>query len=277
MSNRNSSSLEPKELNELVNCQEDVLKGLFDGHLTTATAAPQLAAVTIPDSNIDSEACEERLQMLWNNVLYFLIREPNRIDTIATLIHCISNLPLPLTEDGKQLAVNEGLRRVWEDKPTLGWELRDEWNGEVTLCRFRFTCYSRRLTITSSRSVRANRHFGTPKHNRPFHRHECTNCNTNGLRRRTLRLSKLHAVDVQRRFRVQCQRRTLTLRMAPENAIYWPLRSLLRLQVMLFVNGTTFLQQGLSLVILVREELCEMGRMGFVEGGGDFGSGGLGR
>lgn len=64
MSNQSSSPLEPNELDALVRCQEDVLQRLFDGQLTPATTAPELAAVTIPgvDSNVDSESREERLQ-----------------------------------------------------------------------------------------------------------------------------------------------------------------------------------------------------------------------
>jgi hypothetical protein len=58
------------------------------------------------------------------------MKVPSRVETVADLLFCISQLPPPVTKSGKQLAVNEGGERVWEDTPTLGWELRDEWNGE---------------------------------------------------------------------------------------------------------------------------------------------------
>jgi hypothetical protein len=60
------------------------------------------------------------------------MKVPSRVETVADLLFCISQLPPPVTKSGKQLAVNEGSERVWEDTPTLGWELRDEWNGECT-------------------------------------------------------------------------------------------------------------------------------------------------
>jgi hypothetical protein len=60
------------------------------------------------------------------------MKVPSRVETVANLIFCVSQLPPPVTKSGKQLAVNEGGERVWEDTLTLGWELRDEWNGAYT-------------------------------------------------------------------------------------------------------------------------------------------------
>lgn len=67
--------------------------------------------------------------MLWGLVLASLIAEPDRVDTIGNLIICISKLPPPITKSGKQLAVNRGILRVWDDTPGLAWALRDEWDG----------------------------------------------------------------------------------------------------------------------------------------------------
>jgi hypothetical protein len=75
--------------------------------------------------------CEEDLQLFWNHVLSVIMKVPSRVETVVNLSFCISQLP-PVTKSGKQLAVNEGGELVWEDTPTLGWELRDEWNCECT-------------------------------------------------------------------------------------------------------------------------------------------------
>lgn len=130
MSNRNSDrSPSPIPDDEKTRHNEQIIEDLFAGRLTAEAAATKIAAITVPDPNIDSEGCEEDLQMLWSLVLANLIAEPDRVDTVANLISCISSLPPPMTKLGKQLAVNEGTLRVWDDTPTLGWALRDEWNG----------------------------------------------------------------------------------------------------------------------------------------------------
>jgi hypothetical protein len=110
-------------------CKE-VLQSFADGHLTAAAAAPKLAALTIPDPNIDPEEIEEYLRELWQIILVYLARNKSRVKTIADLIWCLARLPPVLTESGEQLAVDDGCQRVWQDVPTLGWELRDEWNCE---------------------------------------------------------------------------------------------------------------------------------------------------
>jgi hypothetical protein len=109
---------------------EEILQRFADGHLTAAEAAPKLAALTVPDPNIDPEECEEHFQELWAIVLNFLKKAPGRVEMVADLILCIARLPPILTESGEQLAVDDGCQRVWQDVPTLGWELRDEWNCE---------------------------------------------------------------------------------------------------------------------------------------------------
>ena len=49
---------------------------------------------------------------------------------VADLILCIARLHPVLTQPGEQLAVDDGVQRVWQDVPTLGWALREEWNCE---------------------------------------------------------------------------------------------------------------------------------------------------
>jgi hypothetical protein len=109
---------------------EEILQTLADGRLTAAEAAPKLAALTIPDPNIDPEDSEEYLQELWEIVLVFLKEVPGRVKIVADIVLCMARLPPVLTESGEQLAVNDGRERVWQDLPTLGWALRDEWNCE---------------------------------------------------------------------------------------------------------------------------------------------------
>jgi hypothetical protein len=122
----------PSKYDEQAPSYEVILQNLFSGHLTPESAAPKLAAIAIPNPDNDPEECEEDLQLFWNHVLSVIMKVPRRVETVASLIFCISQLPPPVTKSGKQLAVNEGGERVWEDTPTLGWELRDEWNGENT-------------------------------------------------------------------------------------------------------------------------------------------------
>lgn len=130
MSDHDSNRSSPPPGYEMTRPCEEILQSLSDGHLTTAEAAPKLAAITVPDPNIDPEECEEHLQELWAIVLEFLAKAPGRVKMVADLIWCIARLPPVLTESGHQLAVNDGDERVWQDLPTLGWELREEWNCE---------------------------------------------------------------------------------------------------------------------------------------------------
>jgi hypothetical protein len=122
----------PSKYDEQARSYDIILQNLFSDHLTPETAAPKLAAIAIPSPDIDPEECEEDLQLFWNHVLSVMMKVPSRVETVANLIFCISQVPPPVTKSGNQLAVNEGGERVWEDTPTLGWELREEWNGENT-------------------------------------------------------------------------------------------------------------------------------------------------
>jgi hypothetical protein len=47
---------------------------------------------------------------------------------VADLILCIARLHPVLIQPGEQLAVDDGVQRVWQDVSTLGWALREEWN-----------------------------------------------------------------------------------------------------------------------------------------------------
>jgi hypothetical protein len=129
MSGQHSS---PSKYDEQARDYEDVLKQLFSGHLTPGTSAPKLASIAVPNPNIDPEDCEGDLQSFWQDVLAAMVEIPGRVPLVANLIFCMSQLPSPITSSGKPLAVNEGGERVWEDTPTLGWILRDEWNCECT-------------------------------------------------------------------------------------------------------------------------------------------------
>jgi hypothetical protein len=130
MSGQNSPS---PGYDEQASTLEEILRQLFSGHLTPETAAPKLATIAVPNPNIDPEDCEGDLQSFWEDVLAAMLETPDRVQLVADLIFCMSQLPPPIDKSGKPLAVNEGGERVWEDTPTLGWVLRDEWNGECTL------------------------------------------------------------------------------------------------------------------------------------------------
>lgn len=125
-------STSPFAFDKKTSLQLPVINSLFTGQLIAESAASRLAGITVPNPNIDPEDCEEDLQLLWGNVLTSLVEVPDQVSTVADLIWCISKLPPPITESGQQLAVNEGIERVWNDTPTLGWALRDEWNGEFS-------------------------------------------------------------------------------------------------------------------------------------------------
>lgn len=112
---------------------EEVLQSLWDGHLTAAAAAPKLAAITIPDPNIDLEEIEGHLWILWGKVLTCLEKVPGRLKTVADLISHISSLRPVLTKSGEQLALDEGTQHAWQDLPVLGWHLGERFNCEY--CR----------------------------------------------------------------------------------------------------------------------------------------------
>lgn len=131
MSDHDSNRSSPPLDYEMTRPCEEILQDLSDGRLTAAEAAPKLAAVTVPDPNI--EECEEHLQELWAILLDFLGQAPGRVKMVADLILCIACLPPVLTESGEQLAVDDGVQRVWQDLSTLGWALREEWHCERCL------------------------------------------------------------------------------------------------------------------------------------------------
>jgi hypothetical protein len=115
--------------------QEAVIRDLLDGHLTPKTAAPKLAAVTLPNPipDIDNEDDEEdvlvNIERMFNIMLEALESRPESVHTIFDLMICMSQLPPALTESGNQLCGTDPLRRVWEDLPCLGRSLGAEWSG----------------------------------------------------------------------------------------------------------------------------------------------------
>lgn len=183
MSNRSSNrSPSPPGLDdEKIRHTEEVLRSLFTGNLTVEEAATKLAATTIPDPNIDLEDCEEDLQVLWGRMLAYPMEPPSRVNTVASLILYISQLPPPITVSGKQLVVNEGTLRVWDDTPTLGWALHDEWNGETLTLSAAF-CFSVRLIPLTSQSARKRQPCQTSSNNKPLRGDECTNRKIDDIR-----------------------------------------------------------------------------------------------
>jgi hypothetical protein len=115
--------------------QETVIHDLLTGHLTPRTAAPKLAAVTLPDPipDINNEDDEEEIlvniERMFNMMLGALETRPECVHTIFDLMICMSQLPPALTESGNQLCGTDPLRRVWEDLPHLGRSLGAEWSG----------------------------------------------------------------------------------------------------------------------------------------------------
>jgi hypothetical protein len=127
MSGQHSS---PSRYDEQARGVKEVLRQLFSGHLTAETAALRLATIAIPDPSIDPEDCEGDLQSFWQDVLVAMLELPGRVQLVADLISCVSQLPPPIHKSGKPLAVHEGGERVWGHTLNLGWILRDEWNCE---------------------------------------------------------------------------------------------------------------------------------------------------
>jgi hypothetical protein len=130
MSAQTSDQNYPPPDSELIRPCEEVLQSLADGHLTAASAASKVAAITVPDPNIHPEEIGAHLWELWQTLLAYLARNPGRVKTIADLIWCIARPPPVLTEARDPLAVDDGCRRVWQDLSRLGWELSEEWNCE---------------------------------------------------------------------------------------------------------------------------------------------------
>lgn len=126
--------------------QEAVIRELLDGHLTAKTAAPKLAAVTLPDPipDIDNEDDEEEvlvnIERMFNMMLRSLETRPECVHIIFDLIICMSQLPPALTTSGQQLCGTDPPRRVWEDLPHLGRSLGAEWSG-----LFAMPCCERRI------------------------------------------------------------------------------------------------------------------------------------
>jgi hypothetical protein len=116
--------------------QEAIVRDLLDGHLTPATAAPKLAAVTLPNPipDIDNEEDEEEilvnLERMFKMMLRALETRPECVHTIFDLMICMSQRPPALTESRNQLCGTDPPRCVWEDLPHLGGSLGAEWSGK---------------------------------------------------------------------------------------------------------------------------------------------------
>lgn len=119
-----------EEFQKLSDRRAEVIQQLVNDRLSIETAASQLALATIPDPNVDIGDCEDNLWDLWGNILMFLEKNPSRAQMVAGLIIAISELLPARTQSAAQLVIDEW-RRVWEDTPALGWEMREQWNGEL--------------------------------------------------------------------------------------------------------------------------------------------------
>ncbi|KAM0720933.1 hypothetical protein Q7P37_003218 [Cladosporium fusiforme] len=123
------SSLSPGQ--ELPNPRKNIIQSVLDGHVSAETAAPKLAAVSLPDPNGDMDEMENNISAIWDTLLVFLQQDPSCVKVIADLIFYISHLPPVLTNSGAQLIMNECLH-VWRDCPFLGLSLREEMNNDIT-------------------------------------------------------------------------------------------------------------------------------------------------
>jgi hypothetical protein len=85
-------------------------------------------------------------------LLEFPGQAPGQVKILADLILCIARLPSVLTQPGEQLAVDDGVQRVWQDVSTLGWALREEWNCGRCLVTVSWSLVGRRY-LTSATSV----------------------------------------------------------------------------------------------------------------------------
>jgi hypothetical protein len=116
--------------------QEVIIRDLLDGHLTPTTAAPKLAAVTLPNPipDIDNEDDEKEvlvnLERMFSMMLHVLETRPECVHTIFDLMICMSQLPPVLTKLWEHLCGTDPPRRVWGDLPHLGRSLGAEWSGK---------------------------------------------------------------------------------------------------------------------------------------------------
>lgn len=116
--------------------QTDIIYEVLDGTLDPVTAAPKLAAVTLPDpiSDVDNEEDEDdimvNIERMFNYMIWALETHPGQVRTIFDLIMCMSQLPPALTVSGRPLCETDPPGRVWEDVPRLGRGLGGVWSGE---------------------------------------------------------------------------------------------------------------------------------------------------
>lgn len=124
-----------EEFQKLSDRRAELVQQLINNDLTVATAASQLALATIPDPTMDIGDCEDKLWDLYGTILMFLEKNSSGAQKVSDLIIAISELPAARTDSGAQLVIDES-RRVWEDTPALGWEMREQWNDKSSGLNF---------------------------------------------------------------------------------------------------------------------------------------------
>lgn len=133
--------------------QKDIIREVLGGTLTPETAAPKLAAVTLPDPipDADNEDDEDdimvNIERMFNYMIWSLKSRPEQVRTIFDLIVCMSQLPPALTISGRQLCETDPPGRVWEDVPRLGRGLGGVWTGECA----RFTIVVKKTDVVRRR------------------------------------------------------------------------------------------------------------------------------
>lgn len=171
MSEQSSLSLE----RELPNPRCGVIQSVLDGHLSAEAAAPELAAVSLPDPDDDVDENEFNVSEVWDTLLVFLEQDPSIVKVVADLIFHVSRLPPVLTKSGAQLTMNEGLL-VWGDCPFLALSLGEEMNS-MLLCLALSLYLPTRLILLSIRR-NANRATGKTKRYRVLCRKKRSICDS---------------------------------------------------------------------------------------------------
>jgi hypothetical protein len=178
------------------------LQDLFSGTLAPKTAALKLSALTIPNPKIRRHKYAYQIQLLFENILSPLHKQPHQVQLVADLIICISDLPpiwaQPSPEAPKHFISDENTC-LWDDEGAeFGRVLGGEWDRELIEIspsnnRQRANFVSFLLRYRSSHPGR--RHSKTTNSDRGLRSSERTPRDSNHAQREAVRVPPLCAVD----------------------------------------------------------------------------------
>jgi len=121
--------------------RQEVLQRLIDGH-----SPPQMTAEALASISIKAKSLQNGFGSTWDAIFQAARTAPQHQEKLVDVLVCISNLPPAKVEEADGFNLQDGCI-LRSNMLTLGWLVRDEWDGKTCNCRF---CCERKRKLTSA-------------------------------------------------------------------------------------------------------------------------------